>query len=316
VSSNRNDAEEACAVTAEAPALRSLLFVPGDSERKQAKALGSGADALILDLEDSVAEAQLPAARTQVARFLKAHSAAPGPQRWVRVNSPGSGKLLDDLVAVIGGRPDGVMLPKVSSVNEVAEAAHYLSALEAREGYAVGSTRIIVIATETPQALLNVGEYGTGAAGPRLAALTWGMEDLSAALGATEKTQTDGTLTPVLELARSLCLVGASAAGVQAIDGVHADFRDAAGLTRDAARARRDGFTAKLAIHPDQVPIINAAFSPTAAEVEHARRVVAAFGADASAGVTSLDGRMLDRPHLVLARRVLELSRRTGIDKS
>ncbi len=297
-------------------ALRSLLFVPGDSERKQTKALGSGADALILDLEDSVAEAQLPAARTQVARFLKANPATQGLQRWVRVNSLESGKLLDDLVAVIGGRPDGVVLPKVSAAKEVAEAGHYFSALEKREGYATGSTRIIVIGTETAQALLTLGEYGTGAAGARLAGLTWGMEDLSAALGVTEKAKKDGTLTPVLELARSLCLVAAGAAGVQAIDGVHADFRDTDGLKREAARARGDGFTAKLAIHPDQVPIINAAFSPTAAEVEHARRVVAAFGANASTGVTSLDGRMLDRPHLVLAQRVLELSRRNPIDQT
>jgi citrate lyase subunit beta/citryl-CoA lyase len=140
------------------------------------------------------------------------------------------------------------------------------------------------------------------------------MEDLSAALGVREKTQADGSLTPVLEMARSLCLVAAGAAGVQAIDGVHADFRDTAGLTHEAARARRDGFTAKLAIHPDQVPIINAAFSPSAAEVEHAKRVIAAFAASPGAGVTSLDGRMLDRPHLVLAQRILELSRRNGLD--
>ncbi len=296
--------------------LRSLLFVPGDSERKQAKALTSGADALILDLEDSVAEAQLPAARAQVLAFLRAHTGPSVPQRWVRLNSPGSGKLLDDLVAILPGAPDGVVLPKVSAVREVTEVAHYLAALEARDGLASDSTRIIVIATETPQALLTLGEYGTGAAGSRLTALTWGTEDLSAALGATEKTQKDGSLTPVLELARSLCLIAAGAAGVQAIDGVHANFRDAAGLAREAARARCDGFTAKLAIHPDQVGAINSAFSPSAAEVEHARRVVAASAANPRAGVTSLDGRMLDRPHLVLAQRVLELSRRSGIDKT
>jgi citrate lyase subunit beta/citryl-CoA lyase len=294
--------------------LRSLLFVPGDSERKQAKALGSGADALILDLEDSVAEAQLPAARAQVQAFLKAHSGSTGPQRWVRVNSPSSGKISDDLSAVIGGRPDGVMLPKVSAAREVAAVAKSLATLEAGAGIATGSTRVIVIATETPQALLTLAGYGNGEAGPRLAGLTWGMEDLSAALGLREKTQADGSLTPVLELARSLCLVAAGAAGVQAIDGVHADFRDTAGLTGEAARARRDGFTAKLAIHPDQVPIINAAFSPSAAEVEQAKRVVAAFAASPGAGVTSLDGRMLDRPHLVLAQRILELSRRNGLD--
>ena len=229
-------------------------------------------------------------------------------QLWVRLNSLASGNLIEDLVAVIGARPDGVVLPKVSSVREVAEVAHYLSALEVREGISAGSTRILVIATETPAALLALGEYTRASAGERLAGLTWGMEDLSAALGALGKAEADGSLTPVMELARSLCLITAAAVAVQAIDGVHADFRDGAGLLRDVARARRDGFTAKLAIHPDQVPVINAAFSPTPAEVERARRVVAAFEAAPGAGVTSLDGQMLDRPHLVLAQRVLKRS--------
>jgi citrate lyase subunit beta/citryl-CoA lyase len=294
--------------------LRSLLFVPGDSERKQAKALSSGADALILDLEDSVAPAQLPTARSQVRQFL---SAPPGvAQRWVRVNGPASGLLVDDVAAVIAGRPDGIMLPKVSTVAEVAQTSKQVGELEARFGIEGGSTRFIVIATETPQALLKLGDYTAGAPGlERLAALTWGMEDLSAAIGALSKTETDGALTPVFELARSLCLVAAASAAVQAIDGVHADFRDSAGLTREVARARRDGFTAKLAIHPDQVPIINATFSPTVAEVERARRVVAAFAASPGVGVTSLDGQMLDRPHLVLAQRVLALASRIGTDK-
>lgn len=291
--------------------LRSLLFVPGDSERKQAKALTAGADALILDLEDSVAEAQLPAARKRVSEFLGAH---PAPSRqaqlWVRLNGLASGNLIEDLVAVIGARPDGVMLPKVSSAREVAEVGHYLTALEVREGIEAGSTRILVIATETPAALLALGEYTATGDRARLVGLTWGMEDLSAALGALGKTEPDGSLTPVMELARSLCLITAAAATVQAIDGVHADFRDRPGLEREVARARRDGFTAKLAIHPDQVPIINAAFSPTAAEVDRARRIVAAFEGAPGAGVTSLDGQMLDRPHLVLARRVLKLSTR------
>ena len=295
--------------------LRSLLFVPGDSERKQAKALTSGADALILDLEDSVAATQLPAARAQVRQFLSANSGS-ASQRWVRVNGPASGLLVDDAAAVIGGRPEGIVLPKVSSAAEVAQISKLLADLEAKSGLDVGSTRLIVIATETPLALLKLGEYVAGTPGlERLAALTWGMEDLSAALGASAKTEADGSLTPVFELARSLCLVAAAAAVVQAIDGVHADFRDTAGLTRDAARARRDGFTAKLAIHPDQVPIINAAFSPSAAEVARARRIVAAFAASPGTGVTSLDGQMLDRPHLVLAQRVLELSSRIGIDQ-
>jgi citrate lyase subunit beta/citryl-CoA lyase len=290
--------------------MRSLLFVPGDSERKQAKALGSGADALILDLEDSVDASQLPAARSRVHDFVSGTHTAAGPQLWIRVNSLGSGQMLDDLVAVVKAKPDGIVLPKVSSVREVTEVGHYLNALEAREGLAAGSIRLLVIATETPAALLSLGEYSPTTAGKRLAALTWGMEDLSAALGALGKKEDDGSLTPVLQMARSLCLVAAAAAGVRAIDGVHADFRDATGLTADCARARRDGFTAKLAIHPDQVPVINAAFSPTAAEIERARRIVAAFEAVPGSGVTSLDGQMLDRPHLVLAKRVLERSTR------
>jgi citrate lyase subunit beta/citryl-CoA lyase len=291
--------------------LRSLLFVPGDSERKQAKALQAGADALILDLEDSVAEAALPAARSRVCEFLKTHP----PERrtaqlWVRPNGFTSGKFMDDVAAVIAGRPNGLVLPKVSSVREVEEASRQLAGLETHAGVPLGQTRLIVIATETPRALLTLGEYSPETVGERLAGLTWGMEDLSAAIGALAKTEADGSLTPVFELARSLCLIAAAAAGVQAIDGVHADFRDRAGLERDVARARRDGFTAKLAIHPDQVPIIHAAFTPTAAELEHAQRVVAAFEAAKGAGVTSLDGKMLDRPHLVLAQRVLALAGR------
>ena len=292
--------------------LRSLLFVPGDSERKQAKALGSGADALILDLEDSVAEAALPAARSRVREFLGAH--APGvraQQLWVRPNSLASGKLAEDLEAILAGRPDGVVLPKVSSVRELQEVGRHLSTLEARAGLPEGATRVIVIATETPRALLTLGEYSPETVGARLVGLTWGMEDLSAAIGASAKTEADGSLTPVFELARSLCLIAAAAAGVQPIDGVHADFRDRAGLEREVARARRDGFRAKLAIHPDQVPVINAAFSPSEAELEHARRVVAAFEASKGAGVTSLDGKMLDRPHLILAQRLLALAERS-----
>jgi citrate lyase subunit beta / citryl-CoA lyase len=291
--------------------LRSLLFVPGDSERKQAKALHAGADALILDLEDSVAEAALPAARARVREFLTAQ--APGAraqQLWVRPNSLASGKLVEDLSAIIAGRPDGVVLPKVSSVREVHEAGRHLSELEEKAGLGKASTRLIVIATETPRALLTLGEYAPETVGERLTGLTWGMEDLSAVIGALAKTEPDGSLTPVFELARSLCLIAAAAAGAQAIDGVHADFRDREGLERDVARARRDGFTGKLAIHPDQVPVINAAFTPSEAEIEHARRVLAAFESAKGAGVTSLDGKMLDRPHLVLAQRVLERAAR------
>ncbi|MFL6602326.1 MAG: HpcH/HpaI aldolase/citrate lyase family protein [Steroidobacteraceae bacterium] len=295
--------------------LRSLLFVPGDSERKQTKAIGSAADALILDLEDSVAAAQLPAARQRVRELLMSQTDRSRQQLWVRVNALSSGLLLQDLVAVFPGMPDGIVLPKAASAAEVAEVSHYLSALEVREGQVPGSTKLVVIATETPEALLNLNSYGSVlAADPRtqarLAGLTWGSEDLSAAMGVTHKTDRQGSLTFTFQLARSLCVVSASALGVQAIDGVYLDFRDTEGLKRDIESARRDGFSGKLAIHPDQVGSINEAFIPGAAEVEWAQRIVAAFAASPDAGVVSLDGQMVDKPHLVQARRTLDLIER------
>jgi citrate lyase subunit beta / citryl-CoA lyase len=290
--------------------IRSFLFVPGDSERKQAKALGSAADALILDLEDSVAAARLPIARDTAAALLRSKQDR-GPQElWVRVNALSSGKLVEDLVAVLGAAPDGLVLPKVSSPQEVLEITHYLTALEQREGLPVGSTRLLVIATETPQALLTLGTYTAAAAHPRLAGLTWGAEDLGAALGVTSRVDAQGERTFVFQLARSTCLLTAAALNVQAIDSVHPDYRDAEGLKREAAAARRDGFTGKMAIHPDQVQAINEAFTPSAAELEHARRVIAAFEAAPEAGVTSLDGAMIDKPHLVQAQRILSAAER------
>jgi citrate lyase subunit beta/citryl-CoA lyase len=300
------------------PVLRSLLFVPGDSDRKQAKALGSGADALLLDLEDSVAAARLPAARKRVCELLESQADRSRQQLWVRVNALSSGLLLQDLVAVLPGSPDGLVLPKASSPAEIVEVGNYLSALEAREHRPPGSTRLLVIATETPQALLTLGTYGQvlGAAArthERLAGLTWGSEDLCAAMGITHKTDRQGSLTFTFQLARSLCAVTASALGVQAIDGVYLDFRDTEGLKRDIESARRDGFTGKLAIHPDQVGPINDAFVPGAAEVEWAQRIVAAFAASPDAGVMSLDGQMIDKPHLQQARRILALMARREV---
>jgi citrate lyase subunit beta/citryl-CoA lyase len=283
--------------------LRSLLFVPGDSERKQTKAVDSGADALLLDLEDSVAAPQLPAARARVRELLTARTDRSRQQLWVRVNALSSGILLQDLVAVFPGAPDGIVLPKASTPAEVAEVGNYLAALEAREGRAVGATKLLVIATETPQALLTLSTYTPDA---RIAGLTWGAEDLSAAIGVTGKTDQQGALTFTFQLARSLCVITSAALGVQAIDGVYTDFRDAAGLKREADEARRDGFSGKLAIHPDQAGPINAAFQPSAAEIEWARRVVAAFAAAPAAGVINLDGKMVDKPHLVQARRILD----------
>jgi citrate lyase subunit beta/citryl-CoA lyase len=293
-------------------ALRSWLFVPGDSERKQAKALGTGADALILDLEDSVDPAQLPAARERVRELLRARREGSGPQLWVRINPPQGAIWREDLAALFdrAAGPDGVVLPKVSAAAEIVEAADQLTTLETQHGLSRGATGLLVIATETPRGLLSLPQYpavlgSAQAAAVRLAGLTWGAEDLGAALGASARHDASGALTFTFALARTTCLLAAAALGVQAIDGVHVDFRDAAGLGRSLAEARRDGFSGKLAIHPDQVAPINAAFTPTEAERQHARRVVAAFAAAGGAGVASLDGQMIDRPHLLQARRVL-----------
>jgi citrate lyase subunit beta/citryl-CoA lyase len=287
-----------------APLLRSLLFVPGDSERKQRRALSAGADALILDLEDSVSLSRLPAARGQVAEVLRARTTL--SQLWVRVNAPSSGQLFADIDVVVAGRPDGIVLPKASCA-DVTEVARHIEEAESRAGVATGSIKLIVIATESPRALLTANAY-LAADNPRLVGMTWGSEDLAASLGATAKVDGSGEWTSTFQLARSVCLLTAAAIGVQAIDTIHAAFADLDGIARSAARARRDGFTGKLAIHPDQVAPINAAFTPDAAEVEHARRVVEAFERNDGVGVVSLDGQMLDRPHLMLARRVLALA--------
>jgi citrate lyase subunit beta / citryl-CoA lyase len=295
--------------------VRSLLFVPGDSERKQAKALSTAADVLILDLEDSVDVTQLPAARARVRELLQATPQRARQELWVRVNALSSGLLLEDLAAVMPdaaeGGPDGIMLPKVGEPEEIEEVAHYLAALEVRGARPLGSTRLIVIATENPRGLLSLPNYpakvaSTPAISKRLTALTWGSEDLGAALGVTARVDSSGTPTLAFQMARTCCLLTAKALGVQAIDGVHVDFRDKEGLVRELDSARRDGFTGKLAIHPDQVDAINAAFTPTAEEIGRARRIVAAFAAAPGAGVVNLDGTMIDRPHLVQARHLLE----------
>ncbi|HEV2866444.1 MAG TPA: CoA ester lyase [Allosphingosinicella sp.] len=273
--------------------LRSLLFVPGDRPDRMEKALGSGADALILDLEDAVAPAAKAEARRQVARFLNANSAI---KIWVRVNPLDSPELEKDLIAVLPSHPDGIVLPKAEGGASVTDLARRLS----ERGNA--TAQILAIATETPAAIFALGTY---AGAKRLAALTWGAEDLPAAIGAAASREANGSFTPPYELARSLCLFGAAAAGVAPIETVYPAFRDLDGLAAYAGRARRDGFTGMMAIHPDQVPVINAAFTPTEAEVAHARAVVAAFEANPHAGALSLDGRMIDRPHLLQAQRVL-----------
>lgn len=279
---------------------RSWLFVPGDSERKLAKGLASTADALILDLEDSVAPPNLPAARALVAEALRAH---PGPRLWVRINALASPHALADLAAVVPAAPAGIMLPKADGAADLARLGHYLSALEVAAGLPAGSIRVAVVATETPAALFTLGSYAPP--DPRLAALTWGAEDLAAALGAAANREPDGAYAFPFQLARTLCLAGAAAAGVDAIDTVFTDFRNIEGLVREAQAARRAGFVGKLAIHPDQVEPINAAFTPDAAEIAHAERIVAAFAANPGLGTVGLDGRMIDMPHLKQARRIL-----------
>jgi citrate lyase subunit beta/citryl-CoA lyase len=285
--------------------MRSLLFVPGDSERKLAKARASEADALILDLEDAVTPGMRASARGRVCAFLANADRGHRQALWVRVNSVTSADALSDLAAVMPGRPDGIVLPKASP-DAVRTLDNYLDAFEAALGIPAGSTRVLPIATETPPALFRMGDYAGCSA--RLAAITWGAEDLGAAVGAVSVRAADGRWSAVFELARSLCLLAASAACVPAVDTVYTDLRDAEGLAGSCRQARRDGFAGKLAIHPDQVVIVNSSFAPTVAEIEHARRVVQAFEDAGGAGVISLDGRMLDRPHLVQARKVLAMS--------
>ena len=282
--------------------MRSFLFVPADSERKLARGLEAGADALILDLEDSVAASNRPIARKQARAFLEAHG-TDRLRRYVRINPLASGLALDDLAATVAGRPDGILLPKCVP-DDVRTLDHYLSAFEAAAGAPMGAIRIIAIATETPQAVFALGGYA--GVSPRLEAITWGAEDLSACLGGNNKT-IDGEYDGPYRLARSLCLLAASAAEVPAIDTIYTDFKDEAGLKAECAAARRSGFAGKMAIHPAQLAAINEAFSVSAAERDWAERVIAAFTANPDAGTLALDGKMIDKPHLTLARRLLGL---------
>jgi citrate lyase subunit beta/citryl-CoA lyase len=285
--------------------MRSLLFVPGDQPRKIEKGLTSGADVLLVDLEDSVAPANKVAARA-VARdaIAAAKAAGAAPRLFVRVNALDTGLTDDDLDLVMQAGPDGILLPKALSGMDVQHLAAKLAVREAENGLPDGGTVIIAIATETAASLFTMGSYR--GATHRLAGLTWGAEDLSADLGAETNRTPDGLLTDPYRMARVLTLFAAHAAGVAAIDSVFTAFRDDAGLTAECAAARRDGFTAKMAIHPAQVPVINAAFTPSAEAIERARRIIALFEASPDAGVIGLDGEMLDRPHLLRARLLLD----------
>ena len=282
--------------------MRSLLFVPGDDERKIAKGLGSAADALILDLEDAVAPQRKAAARELCAATL----ASEGRRKklFVRINGLDTSEALLDLSAVVRGRPFGIMLPKCSGGDDVRLVAHYLTALEAREGVTAGEIRVLPIVTETGSAIFGLDTYADPPI-PRLCGMLWGGEDLAADVGAIANRSDDGRYAAPYELARSLCLFAATAASVIAVDAVYTNFRDTAGLKKEAAEALRSGFSAKAAIHPDQIVAINEAFTPSAADIETARRVIAAFDAAPGAGVASVEGRMLDRPHYRTAQRVL-----------
>lgn len=282
--------------------LKSLLFVPGDSEKKMAKAASTGADALLLDLEDAVAQDRLPVARGMVLDYLNHHDRA-HQQVWVRINPLDTALSLPDLVAVMPGKPDGIVLPKPLNADAVRQLDHFLSALEQREGITLGHTRILPVATEVAGALFQLDSYA--GCSPRLAGLTWGAEDLATDIGATTNKKENGEFDEAFVLARSLCLLAASHAGVQAIDTLNVDFRNFDSLQADVQRARRQGFSGKLAIHPDQVAIINAGFTATPQELQHAQRIVDAFAQAGGAGAVQLDGKMIDKPHLTQALRLL-----------
>ena len=282
--------------------LRSMLFVPGDSERKFSRAKTSGADALILDLEDFVAPTQKHAARKIVEKLLD----DPSPRDWsffVRVNALDTGLALDDLAAVVKPGLDELLIPKANGADDIARFGHYLDALETKAGVPLGAAKMAVVATETAKAMFALGSYAPP--NPRLVALTWGAEDLSATLGATDNKERDGTWTFPYQVARSQCLFAATAAEVAPIDTIHAAFRDLEGLERDCRRSRRDGFFGRLAIHPDQVGTINRCYAPSEAEIAHARRIVEAFAANPNAGTIGVDGKMVDIPHLKAAQRTL-----------
>ena len=289
--------------TSSPPLLRSLLFVPGDSERKLAKAQNVAADALIIDFEDAVGASRKHVARELAVEFMQLRTAIRARTVWVRVNAVGDACFADDVAAAVHAQADGIVLPKPRSSLDVRELGEHLEVLEARAERTAGATKILPIATETPASVLALGSYAS--CGPRLAALTWGAEDLSTALGAATAVDEHGGWLPPYELVRSLCLLAAGAAAVPAIDTVYTNVGDLEGFERVAAAAHRDGFAGKLAVHPDQVEIINRIFRPTAGAIAAARSVVAAFAAAGNAGVVTLDGRMLDRPHLLRARRVL-----------
>lgn len=291
--------------------MRSALFVPADSERKMTKGLDSGADCLFVDLEDSVAASRKAFARDAARDFIAgAHTRETRPLLFVRVNALDTDLTGADLDGVMAAKPDGILLPKPRGGIDVQHLAAKLAVREADQGIDDGATKIICVATETAAAVFGLPTYA--GASRRLVALTWGAEDLSADLGAETNRLPDGQFAPPYALARTLTLLAAVAAGVQPMDTVYPNFRDEAGFRTECEAARRDGFTSKMAIHPAQVPVINEVFTPPAAEVAQAEKVVAAFAAQPDAGVVSIDGEMFDRPHLSRAQKLLKRAGMTG----
>jgi citrate lyase subunit beta/citryl-CoA lyase len=285
--------------------IRSFLFIPGDSDKKLGKADGSGADALILDLEDSVAPPNKPLARQLVPAFLQDRPASKRKsQLWVRINPLDSGLALTDLAAIVAVHPDGLMLPKANGPEDVLKLSHYLDALEAQAGVPMQSIKILPVATETASAPFRLGDYASASL-TRLLGITWGAEDLSAAIGASTNVDASGQWAFTYQMVRSLSLLAARAAGVQAVDTLYVNFKDEAGLRASSRASRAEGFTGRIAIHPAQVAAINESFMPSPEEIAHAKRVVAAFDAAPGAGTVGLDGNMIDIPHLKQARGVL-----------
>ena len=282
---------------------RSLLFVPADSERKLARSADAGADALILDLEDAVAPERKPAARELARTFLESRRGAAPVELWVRINALNTHDSRLDLAVIVGARPYGLMVPKVDHPADVAVLSEDLSKLEVQAGIAAGTTRLIVI-MESPRAVLTAAGY-LQTRMERLSGITWGAEDLAAALGVRSPRDADGEWNFALRSARLQCLMVARALAVDPIETVTTDFGNLDALRAECLRARAAGFTAKLAIHPDQVGVINDAFQPSPAELEHARRVIAAFEAAPGSGAVALDGSMIDIVHLHAARRLL-----------
>lgn len=282
--------------------MRSLLFVPAHDERKLAKGLGCGADALIVDLEDAVPAAEKVRARGLCAEFVSEHRTR--LPLFVRINALSTSLAFDDLQAVVRARPHGIMLPKCESGRDVAVLAGHLARIEASNGVAPGSLRILPIVTETAASLFGLHSYATPA-DPRLCGMMWGGEDLAADIGAAANRGADGRYTALYEMARSLTLLGATAAQVVAVDAVYTNFRDAEGLKAEAAQAVRDGFSAKAAIHPDQIGTIHEVFTPSPADVAWAKRVIQAFDEAPQSGAIAIEGKMLDRPHYRSAQRVI-----------